>query len=249
MAGPFTLDLAPGVHGVRDGFTNWYLVVADDGVTAIDAGLPASWKLLEQLLDRIGRGLQDLRAVVLTHAHFDHVGFAEKARTELGVPVWVHERDVELTRHPLRYPKERTRALYAWMPQTMAIFARMGLSGAFFAPPIGDVRAYTGGDVLDVPGRPVVVPTFGHTPGHCALHLPDRGVVFAGDAIVMLDPYTGMPGPRLVAKAATADSAQARASLDVLAGIDADLVLTGHGDPIRGGTVAAADAARRATQY
>jgi hypothetical protein len=65
----------------------------------------------------------------------------------------------------------------------------------------------------------------------------------------MLDPYTGMPGPRLVAKAATADSAQARASLDILAGIDADLVLTGHGDPIRGGTVAAADAARRATQY
>lgn len=249
MSGPFMLDLAPGVHGVRDGFTNWYLVVDDDGATAIDAGLPASWKLLEKLLDRIGRGLQDLRAVVLTHAHFDHVGFAEKARKELGVPVWAHTREVDLTRHPLRYPKERPIALYAWMPQTLAIFGRMGLSGAFFAPPIGEVRAFDDGNVLDVPGRPVVVPSFGHTPGHCALHLPDRDVLFVGDAFVMLDPYTGMRGPRLVAKAATADSRQARASLEALERIDAGLALTGHGDPVRGGTAAAAAAARRATQY
>ena len=249
MPDPFMLDLAPGVHGVRDGFTNWYVVVDGDEVTAIDAGMPASWELLGRLLPRIGRRLQDLKAVVLTHAHFDHVGFAEKARTRLGVPIYAHAAEVELSKHPLRYDKERSRLFYAWMPQTMLIFARMGLSGAFFAPPIGEVRPYAAGDVLDVPGRPHVIPTPGHTHGHCALHLPDRGVLFAGDAIVMTDPYTGAKGPRLVSKGATADSAQALASLDTIAGIDAQLVLTGHGEPIRSGAAYAAAQARAARQF
>ncbi len=52
------------------------------------------------------------RRVVLTHAHFDHMGFAERARTELGVPVWAHEREVPVTRHPLRYDHERSRQPY-----------------------------------------------------------------------------------------------------------------------------------------
>ena len=47
-----------------------------------------------------------------THAHFDHVGFAERARRELRVPVYVHENDVPLTRHPWRYDHERARAPY-----------------------------------------------------------------------------------------------------------------------------------------
>ena len=49
---------------------------------------------------------------MLTHAHFDHVGFAERARRELGVPVYVHESDAPLTRHPWRYDHERGRARY-----------------------------------------------------------------------------------------------------------------------------------------
>ncbi len=38
------------------------------------------------------------RAIVLTHAHFDHVGAVEPLRKALGVPVWLHERDLELYR-------------------------------------------------------------------------------------------------------------------------------------------------------
>jgi glyoxylase-like metal-dependent hydrolase (beta-lactamase superfamily II) len=65
--------------------------------------------------------------------------------------------------------------------------------------------------------------------------MPDRGVLFAGDAFVVEDPYTGRPGPRIVARAATANSAQALHSLERLRGLDADVVLTGHGAPWRGG--------------
>ncbi|HYP55850.1 MAG TPA: hypothetical protein VEQ41_06075, partial [Solirubrobacterales bacterium] len=73
----------------------------------------------------------------------------------------------------------------------------------------------------------------------------DREAVIAGDALVMLDPYTARPGPRIVAGAATADSGRALRSLDALAETGRRTVLTGHGEPWRGGTEAAAREARR----
>jgi glyoxylase-like metal-dependent hydrolase (beta-lactamase superfamily II) len=86
----------------------------------------------------------------------------------------------------------------------------------------------------------------GHTYGHCALHLPDRDVLLAGDAIVTLDPYTGKRGPRVVARAATAHSDRALASLDALAATGARTVLTGHGEPWAGGAEEAVRLARAA---
>ena len=101
-------------------------------------------------------------------------------------------------------------------------------------------------DELDVPGRPRVVFTPGHTHGHCSLHFPDRGTVIAGDAVVLLNPYTGRRGPQIVAGAATADSKRALASLDALAATGAETVLTGHGEPWIGGVEEAVQRARAA---
>jgi glyoxylase-like metal-dependent hydrolase (beta-lactamase superfamily II) len=115
--------------------------------------------------------------------------------------------------------------------------------------PITEVIRYGDVDTLPVPGRPVVVHTPGHTLGHCALYLPDRDTVFAGDAIVTLDPYTGRRGPRLVARAATVDSERNLAALDALdalAATGARVVLTGHSEPWTHGVEAAVEAARRA---
>lgn len=47
-----------------------------------------------QALGQLGKRRTDVRAFVLTHADFDHVGFAERARTLLGITVYVHENDV-----------------------------------------------------------------------------------------------------------------------------------------------------------
>jgi len=80
-------NVVEGVHRIEDSYTNWYIVEDDDGITVVDAGVPASWDSLHEALGEIGRVPGDIRALVLTHAHFDHIGFAERARAELGVPV------------------------------------------------------------------------------------------------------------------------------------------------------------------
>jgi len=240
----FTADVAPGVHRVEDAYTNWYLVEDAGALTVVDAGVPTSWDSLLDALKRLGRSVDDIRALVLTHAHFDHVGFAEKARQRLDIPVYAHERDVALTRHPTRYDHEQPRVRYlATQPRALPIIASLARHRAFFPSPIGEVTPYGDDAVLDVPGRPRVVFSPGHTYGHCALHLPDRDALLVGDAFVLLDPYTGRTGPRIVARAATADSERAKASLDALAATGARVALTGHGEPWKHGIEAAVAAA------
>ena len=101
-------DVADGVHRIGEHFLNWYLIEESGRLTVVDAGLPASWHSLFEALDGIGRAPGDVEALVLTHAHFDHIGFAERARAELGVSVWVHENDAPLTRRPWLYMSERS---------------------------------------------------------------------------------------------------------------------------------------------
>jgi glyoxylase-like metal-dependent hydrolase (beta-lactamase superfamily II) len=239
-------NVARGVHRIEDSYTNWYLLEEDGRLTIVDAGVPSSWDSLQDALERLGRRADDVEALVLTHAHFDHVGFAEKARTRLGIPVYVHENDAPLLRHPWRYDHERSRAVYfATQVRALPIVASLVRNRAFWPPPVREAIRYEGG-TLPVPGSPEVVFTPGHTVGHCALHLPDRDVVIAGDVIVMLDPYTARPGPRLVARAATADVDRNLRSLDALAQTGASTVLTGHGPPWTQGVEAAVARARQA---
>lgn len=239
-------NVVEGVHRVEDAYTNWYLLEEDGRLTIVDTGVPSSWSSLAQVLPQIGRTRGDVEAVVLTHGHFDHLGFAERARRELGVPVYVHDADLELTRRPLSYEHERSRSYYfATQWRALPIVASLLRHRAFWPDPVETVVTYREG-TLPVPGAPQIVPTPGHTHGHCALHLPDRDAVIAGDAIVTLDPYTGRTGPRAVARAATADSRRALGELDALARTGARTVLVGHGDPWTGGAEDAVAHARRA---
>ena len=92
------MKLAPGIHRIGDGLINSYLLEESGEVTIVDCGAPAYWKDLPSELAAMGRTLADVRAVVLTHAHPDHVGFAERIRSERGVPVSVHELDARIAR-------------------------------------------------------------------------------------------------------------------------------------------------------
>jgi glyoxylase-like metal-dependent hydrolase (beta-lactamase superfamily II) len=238
-------DVADGVHRIGEHFLNWYIVEEGGRLTVVDAGLPTSWRSLLGVLERIGRTPSDIEAIVLTHAHFDHIGFAERARAELGITVWVHENDVPLTKRPWLYMSERSPFAYVGR-RTLPIVASFLRAGAPRVGPIRKVRRFGDEGTLDVPGSPRVLFTPGHTLGHVALHLPGRNAVITGDALVTHDLYTDRRGPRIVARGATADSERALASLDRLAATGAETLLPGHGGPWTGGAEQAVQAARRA---
>jgi glyoxylase-like metal-dependent hydrolase (beta-lactamase superfamily II) len=234
-------DVAPGIHRIDDAGVNWYLVEDGDALTVVDAGLPGSWRSLQAALETLGRAPSDVAAVVLTHAHPDHIGFAERARADLGVSVWLHERDVPLSRHPMHYEKERSVLRY---PKAIPAGLRFARMGALRTRPITEVRGFSDETVLDVPGQLHPVLTPGHTHGHTAFHLPDRDVLLCGDALVTHNPYVARSGPQLVSGAATADGVAAVASLQRIAETGARTLLPGHGDPWTGGAEEAVRLAR-----
>ena len=240
-------EAAPGIHRVEDARANWYLVEEDAGsrLTVVDCGFPRSWESLLRALAELGRTPADVEAIAITHAHADHVGFAERARRELHVPVWIHERERSLSRHPLSYEKEHSPLRHVSL-YGVRFAAGMVRAGVLRTRSIRDVRAFADEPELDVPGRPRPVFTPGHTHGHTAYWFPDRDAVIAGDALATHEPYTNRRGAYVMSGASNVDSAQAVASLQQLADTGAGTVLVGHGEPWTRGVQAAVDAAREA---
>jgi glyoxylase-like metal-dependent hydrolase (beta-lactamase superfamily II) len=239
--------VAEGVHQLTHCGVNCYLIEEQGSITVVDAALPRTWRPLLLALAALGRHPRDVEALVLTHAHFDHVGFARRARLMLGVPIYAHPLEHGLAAHPYRYAHERNRLTYPLLhPASLPTLTAMTRAGALNVKGVQDVRDLVPGLRLDVPGRPTVLFAPGHTYGHCVLHLSERDVLITGDALVTLDPYTGRRGPRIVAGAATADSAENLRSLDVLATTGARIVLPGHGEQWRGGIEEATELAREA---
>jgi glyoxylase-like metal-dependent hydrolase (beta-lactamase superfamily II) len=235
------------VHRLEQAYVNCYLIEDQGQVTIVDTGLPATWRVLPDALAAIGSAPSAVQAVVITHAHFDHLGFARAIRDDWGVPLHGHAKEAFLAAHPYRYAHESPRIRYPFRyPASVPVLTRMAAAGALRVRGFDDLRSIRPDEVLDVPGRPQVVFSPGHTFGHCALLLPERGVLFSGDALVTFDPYTTERGPRVVAAAATADTAEALRSLARLDETDAATVMPGHGDPWRDGVRAATAVARKA---
>jgi glyoxylase-like metal-dependent hydrolase (beta-lactamase superfamily II) len=106
------------------------------------------------------------------------------------------------------------------------------------------VTTFRDGDVLDVPGKPQIVETPGHSPGHSVIVFEDRDSVMVGDAMGTLDVATGAAGPTLFRLNEDRDAA--RAALSNLESLTVSTLLPGHGEPWKGEMAEAVRIAREA---
>ncbi|MDX3060047.1 MBL fold metallo-hydrolase [Streptomyces sp. NE06-03E] len=222
------MRLAPHLYRLGNDLVACYLVDTPDGITLIDAGLPGHWRDLQRELRSLGKSADDIRGLVLTHGDSDHIGFAERLRSEHGVPVYVHAADAVRARTGDK-PKV---AVGPMRPgATLGFFGYSLRKNGLRTRYVRDVTEFGDGDVLDLPGRPEIVAMPGHSPGSVAVHVPVADAVFVGDALTTRHVLTGRTGPQPAPF--TDDPAEALDSLDRIAGLSASWVLPGHGAPWR----------------
>jgi glyoxylase-like metal-dependent hydrolase (beta-lactamase superfamily II) len=233
------------IHRAGTEIVNWYLLEEGGSVTIVDAGCPAYRPQLEDALAEIGRSIDDVEAIVLTHAHIDHVGFSQILQDERGVPVYAHEAEAPqaTTGKP---PKTEGSLLEAIMRHRTArkVVFHIARNGGARPPKVRRLEPFADGDELDVPGRPRAIATPGHSPGHCALFVATEGSLFTGDALCGWNTVTGEPGPILPPRQFNNSTAIARKSLERIESIDARTLFFGHGDPWTGGAASAVAEAR-----
>ncbi|WP_217177601.1 MBL fold metallo-hydrolase [Streptomyces sp. AC495_CC817] len=219
---------------IGDDIVAIHAIVTDEGVTLIDAGLSGDLGIIRSALRAVGRTLDDIRGVVLTHGDGDHIGVAERLRSDHGVPIHILGADSALATgaSPARGVKPD-----GWRLGPALQFVWRGLRrGGLRTIHPTEIRQMSDGDVLDLPGRPEIIAIPGHTPGSAAIRVPEADALFLGDAITTRHVLTGARGARLAPF--SDDPARTRVSLERLRDLPETRIFPGHG-PEFAGTAAA----------
>lgn len=212
-------------------FVASYLVEGPDGWTVLDPGFdyPPAREAWDEQASALGLGLdEDVTRVIVTHLHPDHIGLARWLQERSGAPVYMLEEEIRNARHvwdPARGSEGFVRYLLA-----------NGMDEETARPTAGTTRmgirlpenllALRGGEGISLGGSQWrVIHTPGHSDFHFVLHEAERGIMIAGDHLLLhITPNIGMwtyTAPRPLERYLD--------SLRGLKGLDVDLVLPGHG--------------------
>jgi glyoxylase-like metal-dependent hydrolase (beta-lactamase superfamily II) len=212
------VEIIQGIHQVDGVNANSYLVVENDGsLTLIDAGMSSGGKkILDYVSTSTSRKPSDIKTIVITHGHVDHTRGARALKKATGAKVAIHEDDADYLSGKKKLPSPR---------------GGMGLLfsflSIFFRSPTvePDIRLKENDKVGS---SLVVLSTPGHTPGSISLYDQGRKTMFVGDTITNRGgKLQGAP------KQFTVDLKQADESVRKIAGFDFQVMLSGHGDPVK----------------
>lgn len=209
------MEIIPQVHQV-DGVQGNCYILERDGLALIDTGLVRnSKKILAYIRDSLKRDPKDVKYIIITHYHADHTGNVAELRRITGAQVAIHEADAD------------------YLAAKKAIPPLHGLRGKILnvllflwpgEPVDPDILLHDGDTIFGLE----CIHTPGHTPGSICLQDRALRVVLCGDALLTKDGKVSGPPP-----SATPDMAGAMASVKKISLLDFDILLSGHGIPMR----------------
>jgi glyoxylase-like metal-dependent hydrolase (beta-lactamase superfamily II) len=208
-----------GVHVVPMGMANAFLIEDDDGLTLIDAGYPRKEAAVFDAIGGIGRSTHQLKHLIFTHGHPDHIGSGAAIVRQTGARTYMHPLDIPMAESggPFRPMKPAPRLL------------GQVICKLFYHPderlePVAIDQPLVAGEILPIAGGIEVIHTPGHCAGHVALLWRSGRMLFAGDVCTNL---IGLGDP-----VGFESLEEGRASQRKLASLSFDAAGFGHGKPI-----------------
>jgi glyoxylase-like metal-dependent hydrolase (beta-lactamase superfamily II) len=218
-------DSYPDIYRVDSVTCNVYLIAEPDGLTIVDAGMPGAEKRILAAVEALGRSPREVRHILLTHQHVDHIGSLAALAQATGAETWAHPTDALAIEGLAR--REAPHGALGLVFRAV-FFSRLRASAITQA-----VREGATLPVLSAEGGLQVIETFGHTMGHISFYLPARKLLFAGDA-VRSSRGRLTPSPAML----NHDTPLALQSVRKLAAMEIEACLPGHGAPVTAGAQA-----------
>jgi len=216
--------ITPDVYRIKALRSNIYLI-AGKTLILIDTGMKGDGVAVLEAIRGLGRQPSEVSHILITHGHIDHTGSLALLKGETGAQVIASAADRDFIEG-----RRKTAAM-----------GREGFGGKLFKialylmetvlfryePALVDtaLTADTELNLSDIAIQALATP--GHSLGSFSFYLPDKKVLFTGDAL------TGIPVPRLPPRPGCADYAQAIASVKRISGFAFDICCFGHGETVR----------------
>lgn len=227
MFGAHAFQVADTIWCVRRSsyFTCSYGVQSAHGVVLIDAGMDSSGADVGVLLDAMGRTVDDVQAVLLTHWHNDHSAGAGAIARKTGCRVYYHAGDRAQISGvgPKRggFRQQLARKVPEWGVFVLAI----GLLGEAVSESVEATTTCRDGDVVEDEFE--ILETPGHTPGHVSVFHRPTQALFAGDALAVINGHI-----RYMARPVTPDLTLARRSIERCLSVSPRVLCPGHREPL-----------------
>ena len=214
--------ITEGLFAIPLGGVNVHLIDAPEGLVLIDTGFPDKAEAILAAVAGLGRAPGDLRHIVLTHAHVDHIGSLAALVRATGAQTWMHRLDV-----PIAERGSGFRPLKPAPSLPMSLLYRIIYREGLSVEPVRIDHVIEDGAVLPLAGGLTAIHAPGHCAGQVALHWPGHGVLFAADVCAHLLALSDPLGFE--------DEVAGRRSQRRLAGLDFEIACFGHGRPITRG--------------
>ena len=208
------MEIIPGIHQIRGRFVNCHLIIDDDEITLIDTGMPGnSSKIKNYLKQVLKRSPNDIKTIIITHNHFDHVGSLSNIKEMTGAKVAIHPADADYIRGKEKHVGS------AFMNGIIKL-----LQIIYRTKPVEPEILLNDGDMI---GGYKVIHTPGHTKGSICLYNSVNKAIFVGDNLQYKNGKLTSPGERLIP-----EPEMYEASMKKLLKYDIEVILTGHTAPV-----------------